>query len=134
MLSQGIDIKNLNTIVLFATPQGRQFIQRIGRVLRKDAGHRKKIAIIIILIDENQLNNKIKDSSDYMRYLKLKEITYEKFKVDKDIIAIIKEKVNEANESDKVSDILIEWINEIDQGKKDLPTNKIIDNLLDNIK
>ena len=54
--------------------------------------------------------------------------------IDKDIIAIIKEKVNEANESDKVSDILIEWINEIDQGKKDLPTNKIIDNLLDNIK
>ena len=54
--------------------------------------------------------------------------------IDKDIIAIIKEKVNEANESDKVSDILIEWINEIDQGKKDLPTNKIIDNLLDKIK
>ena len=57
-----------------------------------------------------------------------------KMSIDKDIIAIIKEKVNEANESDKVSDILIEWINEIDQGKKDLPTNKIIDNLLDNIK
>ena len=48
MLSQGIDIKNLNTIVLFATPQGRQFIQRIGRVLRKDNENPKKIAIIII--------------------------------------------------------------------------------------
>jgi superfamily II DNA or RNA helicase len=75
MLSQGIDIKNLNTIVLFATPQGRQFIQRIGRVLRKDNENPKKIAIIIDFFDENQLNNKIKDSSDYMRYLKLKEIT-----------------------------------------------------------
>lgn len=31
MLSQGIDIKDLNTIVLFATPTGRQFIQRLGK-------------------------------------------------------------------------------------------------------
>ena len=33
-LSQGIDVQSLNSIVLFATPRGRQFKQRLGRVLR----------------------------------------------------------------------------------------------------
>ena len=74
-LSQGIDIQNLNTIVLFATPTGRQFIQRIGRVLRKDQNNPKKKAIIVDFFDEDDLKNENEESSDYRRYLELKEIT-----------------------------------------------------------
>ena len=74
-LSQGIDIQNLNTIVLFATPTGRQFIQRIGRVLRKDKDNPNKKAIIVDFFDEDNLKNENEESSDYRRYLELKEIT-----------------------------------------------------------
>ena len=74
-LSQGIDIQNLNTIVLFATPTGRQFIQRIGRVLRKDKDNPNKKAIIVDFFDEDDLKNENEESSDYRRYLELKEIT-----------------------------------------------------------
>ena len=74
-LSQGIDIQNLNTIVLFATPIGRQFIQRIGRVLRKDKDNPEKKAIIVDFFDEDDLKQENEQSSDYRRYLELKEIT-----------------------------------------------------------
>lgn len=74
-LSQGIDIQNLNTIVLFATPTGRQFIQRIGRVLRKDNNNLNKKAIIVDFFDEDDLKNENEESSDYRRYLELKKIT-----------------------------------------------------------
>ena len=74
-LSQGIDIQNLNTIVLFATPTGRQFIQRIGRVLRKDKDNPNKKAIIVDFFDEDDLKNENEESSDYRRYLELKKIT-----------------------------------------------------------
>ena len=74
-LSQGIDIQNLNCIVLFATPIGRQFIQRIGRVLRKDNDNPDKKAIIIDFFDEDDLKDEDEDSSDYRRYLELQEIT-----------------------------------------------------------
>ena len=74
-LSQGIDIQNLNTIVLFATPTGRQFIQRIGRVLRKDKDNLNKKAIIVDFFDEDDLKNENEESSDYRRYLELKKIT-----------------------------------------------------------
>ena len=75
MLSQGIDIKDLNTIVLFATPTGRQFIQRLGRVLRKDKNNPNKKAIIIDFFDEENMRQKDETSSDYRRYLELKKIT-----------------------------------------------------------
>ena len=74
-LSQGIDIQNLNTIVLFSTPQGRQFKQRIGRVLRKDKQNPNKKAVIIDFFDEDYMISKKEDSSDYKRYIELKEIT-----------------------------------------------------------
>jgi len=74
-LSQGIDIQNLSTIVLFSTPQGRQFIQRIGRVLRKDKQNPNKKALIIDFFDEDHMIKKKEDSSDYKRYLELKDIT-----------------------------------------------------------
>ena len=78
-LSQGIDIQNLNTIVLFATPTGRQFIQRIGRVLRKDKNNLNKKAVIIDFFDEDDLKNENENSTDYRRYLELKKITETKY-------------------------------------------------------
>ena len=78
-LSQGIDIQNLKTIVLFATPIGRQFIQRIGRVLRKDPDDPNKKAIIVDFFDEDDLKNEDEDSSDYRRYIELKKITNTKY-------------------------------------------------------
>ena len=74
-LSQGIDIQNLNTIVLFATPTGRQFIQRLGRVLRKDPENPNKKALIIDFFDEEDFKNENEDSSDYRRYIELEKIT-----------------------------------------------------------
>jgi len=62
--------------------------------------------------------------------------------IDKNIIETLKEKVeeyssimqNESNESSDISKILVEWIKEIDEGKKDIPTEKIISSLVDIIK
>ncbi len=78
-LSQGIDIQNLNTIVLFATPTGRQFIQRLGRVLRKDPENPDKKALIIDFFDDDDFKNENRDSSDYRRYIELKKITNTKY-------------------------------------------------------
>lgn len=68
-LSQGIDVQNLSTIVLFSTPIGRQFKQRLGRVLRTDPNNKEKKATIIDFFDKKQL--KEKKGSDYNRYLEL---------------------------------------------------------------
>ena len=68
-LSQGIDVQNLNTIVLFSTPVGRQFKQRLGRVLRTDPNDKEKKATVIDFFDKKQL--KEKEGSDYNRYLEL---------------------------------------------------------------
>ena len=68
-LSQGIDVQNLNTIVLFSTPVGRQFKQRLGRVLRTDPNNKEKKATVIDFFDKKQL--KEKKGSDYNRYLEL---------------------------------------------------------------
>ena len=62
--------------------------------------------------------------------------------IDKNIIETLKEKVNEyssiihndSGQNENISKILIEWINEIDEGKKDIPTEKIISGLLEQIK
>ena len=68
-LSQGIDVQNLSTIVLFSTPVGRQFKQRLGRVLRTDPNNKEKKATVIDFFDKKQL--KEKKGSDYNRYLEL---------------------------------------------------------------
>ena len=65
----------MNTIVLFATPTGRQFIQRLGRVLRKDPENPDKKALIIDFFDEEDFKNGNEDSSDYRRYIELEKIT-----------------------------------------------------------
>lgn len=54
--------------------------------------------------------------------------------LDKRVIETIKKKISEENEDSNISQILIEWLNNIDEGKKDLDTNNIIQELLNKIK
>jgi hypothetical protein len=54
--------------------------------------------------------------------------------LDKNIIDSINEIISEANESREISKILIEWLESIDNGKNDLDTNKIIQELINRIK
>ena len=54
--------------------------------------------------------------------------------LDKRVIETIKKKISEENEDSNISQILIEWLKNIDKGKKDLDTNKIIQELLNKIK
>ena len=78
-LSEGIDVKSVNNIVLFATPQGIQLIQRLGRVLRTDSNFPNKRACVIDFFEEDDMNNK--KGSDYNRFKKLKEYSeYKKLK------------------------------------------------------
>ena len=70
-LSEGIDVKSVNNIVLFATPQGIQLIQRLGRVLRTDSNFPNKRACVIDFFEEDDMNNK--KGSDYNRFKKLNE-------------------------------------------------------------
>ena len=54
--------------------------------------------------------------------------------LDKRLIETIKQKISDENEDSNISKILIEWLNSIDEGKKDLDTNQIIQELLNKIK
>tara|TARA_A100001035_G_C27777854_1_gene500040 strand:+ start:2223 stop:2396 length:174 start_codon:yes stop_codon:yes gene_type:complete len=54
--------------------------------------------------------------------------------LDKRVIETIKKKISEENEDTNISKILIEWLNNIDEGKKDLDTNQTIQELLNKIK
>ena len=73
-LSQGIDVKSVNTIVLFATPKGRQLIQRLGRVLRiDDKNFPKKRACIIDFCNTRHWREK--RGSEYDRYIFLQNLT-----------------------------------------------------------
>lgn len=53
---------------------------------------------------------------------------------DSRVINTIKNKVSEENEDNNISEILINWLENIDQGKKDIDTNKIIQELISKIK
>jgi superfamily II DNA or RNA helicase len=69
-LSQGIDVKSVNNIILFATPKCRQLIQRLGRVLRSDlTNNPDKRACVIDFYEENDMQEK--EGPEYERYLKL---------------------------------------------------------------
>ena len=72
-LSEGIDVKSVNNIVLFATPQGIQLIQRLGRVLRIDNNFPNKRACVIDFFEEDDMANE--EGSDYNRYKKLKKLS-----------------------------------------------------------
>lgn len=53
-LSEGIDIKSLNTVILFSSEAGRlETIQRIGRCLRIDPNNPNKVANIIDFVRES---------------------------------------------------------------------------------
>ena len=54
--------------------------------------------------------------------------------LDKRLIETIKQKISDENEDSNISKILIEWLNSIDEGKKDLDTNQTIQELLNKIK
>ena len=54
--------------------------------------------------------------------------------IDNNITNSIEEKIKEVNETDQISKILINWLNEIDNGKKDIDTDKVIQELIDKIK
>ena len=54
--------------------------------------------------------------------------------LDKRVIETIKKKISEEGEDSNISKILIEWLNNIDEGKKDLDTNQTIQELLNKIK
>ena len=54
--------------------------------------------------------------------------------LDKRVFETIKKKISEESEDSNISQILIHWLNNIDEGKKDLDTNKIIQELLNKIK
>lgn len=72
-LSEGIDVKDVNTIILFATPQGIQLIQRLGRVLRTDKKNPSKRACVVDFFLERDMENQA--GSDYNRYLKLEKLS-----------------------------------------------------------
>ena len=54
--------------------------------------------------------------------------------LDKRVINTIKNKILEEDEDQNISKILIEWLNNIDEGNKELDTNKIIKELINVIK
>ena len=54
--------------------------------------------------------------------------------LDKRVLETIKNKIAEENEDSKISEILISWLNNIDEGKKDFDTNQIIQELINKIK
>ena len=72
-LSEGIDVKNVNTIILFATPQGIQLIQRLGRVLRSDKKNPKKKACVVDFFLERDMENQ--EGSDFNRFKKLEKLS-----------------------------------------------------------
>ena len=54
--------------------------------------------------------------------------------LDKRVLETIKNKIAEENEDSKISEILISWLDNIDEGKKDFDTNQIIQELIKKIK
>ena len=54
--------------------------------------------------------------------------------LDKRVVDTIKNKILEEGEDQKISKILIEWLNNIDEGNKEMDTNKIIQELINTIK
>tara|TARA_B100002051_G_C16349098_1_gene445461 strand:- start:192 stop:365 length:174 start_codon:yes stop_codon:yes gene_type:complete len=54
--------------------------------------------------------------------------------LDKRVLDTIKKKISDENEDGQISEILIHWLNSIDEGKKDLDTNQIIQELINKIK
>ena len=71
-LSEGIDIKKLENVVLFSSATAKlETIQRIGRCLRIDPNNQKKRALVVdFVVDEE------KETADFRRSEWLKELSY----------------------------------------------------------
>ena len=54
--------------------------------------------------------------------------------LDKNITNSILDQIKKVEEDEVIAKILIEWLNNIDEGKKDLDTNSIIEELIKKIK
>ena len=54
--------------------------------------------------------------------------------LDKRVVETIKKQILDEDQDNAISEILIKWLNSIDQDQKDLDTNKIIQELLNKIK
>jgi|AACY02.10.fsa_nt_gi hypothetical protein len=54
--------------------------------------------------------------------------------LDKRVIDTIKNKILDEGEDQQISKILIEWLNNIDEGNKEMDSNKIIQELINTIK
>ncbi len=54
--------------------------------------------------------------------------------LDKRVIDTIKNKILDEGEDQQISKILIEWLNNIDEGNKEMDSNKIIQELINKIK
>ena len=54
--------------------------------------------------------------------------------LDKNITNSILDQIKKIEEDEAIAKILIEWLNNIDEGKKDLDTNSIIEELIKKIK
>lgn len=53
--------------------------------------------------------------------------------LDKRVVETIKKQILDEDQDNAISEILIKWLNSIDQDQKDLDTNKIIQELLNKI-
>ncbi|QKG23900.1 helicase-like [Actinomadura verrucosospora] len=63
-LSEGIDIRSLNTVVLFSSARARlETIQRIGRCLRADPDNSSKVANIVDFVRLSEDGNLTTDDS-----------------------------------------------------------------------
>lgn len=66
-ISQGIDIRRLRSVVLFASARARlETVQRIGRCLRRDPDDPQKRALVVDFV-LTEHGNEIKDSADAQR-------------------------------------------------------------------
>ena len=54
--------------------------------------------------------------------------------LDKNITNSILDQIKKVDEDEAIAKILIEWLNNIDEGKKDQDTNLIIEELIKKIK
>ena len=74
-ISQGIDIRSLNNIILFSAARAQlETIQRIGRCLRSDPNEPDKVATVIDFVREQEENSEILNS-DQERMIWLKGLS-----------------------------------------------------------
>ena len=76
-LSQGINLNNLNNVVFFSIDGRREFIQRLGRVLRSNPKNQNKKALVIDFFENEQFEKQ--KGSDYDRFEELNKLRTVRF-------------------------------------------------------